>query len=100
MNRRQSTSISGKHQPENYGRGGRSSLLPVDMRRRDFGRSESALAHHFAKMSQRSTFRHGAVAEGGPTTLVSTWEKGAARQGLAAAGGGLGGGGVVVCGFL
>src|SRR5207253_5307815 len=40
--------------------------------------SES-LAHHFAKMSQRSTFRHGAVAEGGPTTLVSAWEK--ARRG-------------------
>src|SRR6266404_6051571 len=71
---------------------GRSDRTTVMMKRplastimEPFGSAISeSLPHHFAKMSQRSTFRHGAVAEGGTTTLVSTWEKGAARQALAA----------------
>src|SRR5262249_58228028 len=48
----------------------------------------TGLAHHFAKMSQWSTFRRGAVAEGGATTLVFDLRKGAARRALAAKWGG------------
>src|SRR6516162_3321805 len=73
-------------------------VLLEDKKRLGRAISES-LAHHFAKMSQRSTFRHGAVAESGPTTLVSTSEKGAARQALAAEWGELEWGELVSCGF-
>jgi len=35
-------------------------------------------------MSQRSTFRHGVVAEGGPATLVSDLREGAAQRAFVA----------------